>query len=134
MVVLFILFALLATAAAMAVLYRIRKVDEQIDGVYEKLFHQEGLLSEHQARLDAHIKNITSNQKHIDEVDECLCNHVSKKDINNAYSKEDRAKAEGVIVENYGKKSLREIAKEIGISASTVGRWAKNLKQLGVIR
>lgn len=134
MVILFILFAMLAIAAALAILFRIVAVDKQVDELCERVMHLEKDVSEHTERLDAHIKDIKSNSKHIDSVDKALYEHSSKKSASNIYSKDVRSNAELLIIDNYGKRSLRDLSAELHIPPTTIARWTKQLKSKGLIK
>ena len=102
--------------------------------IFHKLFNQEGELLEYKNRLDAHFKDIVSNQKRIDEVDNSLYNHIKERCINNAYSADERGMAESIIIAKYGEQSLRSISRELGIPATTINRWTKALKTEGKLQ
>jgi hypothetical protein len=113
---------------------KVSAINNKVDDLFHKLLTQEGEITQSTHRLDAHFKDIVSNQKRIDEVDANLYALSSKMSINNAYSKEKRGSAENVIIAKYGEQSLRSIAKELGISATTINRWAKALKAEGKLQ
>jgi hypothetical protein len=113
---------------------KISSINNNVDDIFHKLFNQEGEISRHKDRLDAHFKDIVSNQKRIDEVDANLYTYTSKASINNAYSKEKRDAAEKIIIGRYGEQSLRSISRELGIPATTINRWAKALKAEGKLQ
>lgn len=130
------LVTLLIIIAAMLILAcvfgrKINSINEIVDDVFHKLLKQEGEIIDHKSRLDAYIKNIASNQKRIDDVDTALYDFVSKRNINNAYSEEERKQAEKYIIAHYCELSNRAIARELGISATTINRWTKKLKESG---
>lgn len=130
------LLIIIAAIVSLACVFgsKISTINKNVDSIFHKLFTQEGELSEHKDRLDAHIKDITSNQKRIDEVDSSLYKHIKERCINNAYSAEEREAAEKTILAKYGEQSLRSIARELGISATTINRWTKALKESGKLQ
>jgi predicted transcriptional regulator len=134
MVVAIVIIFAAIVALACVVGRRFSSINKSVDDIFHKLFTQEGQLSEHKIRLDAYIKDITSNQKRIDEVDNSLYKHIKERCINNAYSAEERETAEKIILAKYGEQSLRSIAKELGISATTINRWTKALKESGKLQ
>ena len=131
MVVAIVIVFAAIVALACVVGRKISSINNNVDEIFHKLFNQEGQLSEHKNRLDAHFKDIASNQKRIDEVDANLYTYTSKASINNAYSKEKRDAAEKIIIRRYGEQSLRSISRELGIPTTTINRWAKALKAEG---
>jgi hypothetical protein len=134
MVVAIVIICAAIVALACVVGRKFSSINKNVDDIFHKLFNQEGELSEHKNRLDAHFKDIVSNQKRIDEVDANLYTYTSKASINNAYSKEKRDAAEKVIIAKYGEQSLRSISRELGIPATTINRWAKALKAEGKLQ
>ena len=134
MVVAIVIICAAIVALACVVGRKISSINNNVDDIFHKLFNQEGELSEHKNRLDAHFKDIMSNQKRIDEVDANLHTYTSKASINNAYSKEKRDAAEKIIIGRYGEQSLRSISRELGIPATTINRWAKALKAEGKLQ
>jgi hypothetical protein len=130
------LLIIIAAIVSLACVFgsKISTINKNVDSIFHKLFTQEGQLSEHKSRLDAHFKDIVSNQKRIDEVDANLYTYTSKASINNAYSKEKRDAAEKIIIGRYGEQSLRSISRELGIPATTINRWAKALKEEGKLQ
>lgn len=134
MVVAIVIIFAAIVALACVVGRKISSINNNVDEIFHKLFNQEGEISHHKDRLDAHFKDIVSNQKRIDEVDANLYTYTSKASINNAYSKEKRDAAEKIIIGRYGEQSLRSISRELGIPATTINRWAKALKAEGKLQ
>lgn len=134
MVVAIVIIFAAIVALACVVGRKISSINKNVDEIFHKLFNQEGEISHHKDRLDAHFKDIVSNQKRIDEVDANLYAYTSKASINNAYSKEKRDAAEKTIIGRYGEQSLRSISRELGIPTTTINRWAKALKAEGKLQ
>jgi phage-related protein len=134
MVVAIVIIFAAIVALACVVGRKISSINDNVDEIFHKLFNQEGELLEHKNRLDAHFKDIVSNQKRIDEVDTSLYNHIKDRCINNAYSADERGRAESVIIAKYGEQSLRSISRELGIPATTINRWTKALKTEGKLQ
>ena len=124
---------LIAAIVSLACVFgsKVSAINNYVDEFFHKFLAQEGELLEHKDRLDAHSKDITSNQKRIDAVDNALYDYVSKRCINNAYSAEERERVEKVIIARYGEQSLRSISRELNIPATTINRWTKALKAAG---
>lgn len=127
------LLIIVAAIAGLACVFgrKISSINSIVDDIFHKLLKQEGEIIDHKSRLDTYIKNIASNQKRIDDVDTALYDFVSKRNINNAYSEEERLRAEKYIIAHHGELSNRAIARDLGISATTINRWARKLKESG---
>ena len=112
----FVVFVLLVFIFMFAGLLRVREYEEDL---YHKLYEQQGKISDHKERLDAHYQNIVTLSKQQDQLserveDQCKSAH---EDVNVRRQQFAELRSQGM--------AILEAGKAIGVSPTTARRYEK---------
>ena len=92
------------------------RVREYEDDLYHKLYEQQGKISDHKERLDAHYQNIVTLSRQQDQLAEQVAKTVDNS-LNERRQKFAELRSQGM--------TILEAGKAIGVSASTARRYEK---------
>ena len=92
------------------------RVREYEDDLYHKLYEQQGKISDHKERLDAHYQNIVTLSRQQDQLAEQVAKTVDNS-LNERRQKFAELRSQGM--------TILEAGKAIGVSATTARRYEK---------